>query len=82
MRVGRGIFGVTALVAGASVAAAVAVSFAVAAETSGAEGPAPAQVSPGPSRPLVVCADPNNLPFSNRAGQGFEIASLRYSPGI
>ncbi|MBW8785667.1 MAG: quinoprotein dehydrogenase-associated putative ABC transporter substrate-binding protein [Novosphingobium sp.] len=23
-------------------------------------------------RPLVVCADPNNLPFSNRAGEGFE----------
>jgi mxaJ protein len=23
-------------------------------------------------RPLVVCADPNNLPFSNRARQGFE----------
>lgn len=22
--------------------------------------------------PLTVCADPNNLPFSNRAGQGFE----------
>lgn len=25
-----------------------------------------------PGRVLVVCADPNNLPFSNRAGQGFE----------
>jgi mxaJ protein len=24
------------------------------------------------SRPLKVCLDPNNLPFSNRAGQGFE----------
>jgi mxaJ protein len=24
------------------------------------------------ARQLVVCADPNNLPFSNRAGQGFE----------
>jgi mxaJ protein len=24
------------------------------------------------ARELVVCADPNNLPFSNRAGQGFE----------
>jgi len=23
-------------------------------------------------KPLVVCADPNNLPFSNSAGQGFE----------
>jgi mxaJ protein len=27
--------------------------------------------APGPSR-LVVCADPNDLPFSNRARQGFE----------
>src|SRR4030095_2104164 len=29
-------------------------------------------------RPLRVCADPNNLPFSNRQGQGFEnqIATL------
>lgn len=25
-----------------------------------------------PTPRLVVCADPNNLPFSNRAGQGFE----------
>src|SRR4051794_39999169 len=25
-----------------------------------------------PARVLKVCADPNNLPFSNRAGQGFE----------
>jgi mxaJ protein len=33
---------------------------------------APAQASPTPARSLVVCADPNNLPFSNRAGQGFE----------
>lgn len=24
------------------------------------------------AQPLVVCADPNDLPFSNRAGQGFE----------
>src|SRR5258705_8891215 len=49
---------------------------------------APAQ-SP-PARTLRVCADPNNLPFSNRAGQGFENriaelvarelhASLRYA---
>ena len=31
-----------------------------------------------PHRELRVCADPNNLPFSNRAGQGFEnrLASL------
>jgi mxaJ protein len=26
----------------------------------------------GPPRTLTACADPNNLPFSNRAGQGFE----------
>ncbi len=26
----------------------------------------------GARAPLRVCADPNNLPFSNRAGQGFE----------
>jgi len=25
-----------------------------------------------PAHALVVCADPNNLPFSNREGQGFE----------
>lgn len=25
-----------------------------------------------PPQPLVVCADPNNLPFSNRRGEGFE----------
>src|SRR5579859_5403422 len=31
----------------------------------------PARASQGIS-PLVVCADPNDLPFSNRAGQGFE----------
>ncbi|WP_419814209.1 substrate-binding domain-containing protein [Glacieibacterium sp.] len=31
-----------------------------------------------PRRVLTVCADPNNLPFSNRAGEGFEnrIATL------
>jgi mxaJ protein len=29
--------------------------------------------APAPSNePLRVCADPNNLPFSNRAGEGFE----------
>jgi quinoprotein dehydrogenase-associated probable ABC transporter substrate-binding protein len=31
--------------------------------------PADAQLPPGP---LKVCADPNNLPFSNRAEEGFE----------
>ena len=28
--------------------------------------------SPASVRELVVCADPNNLPFSNQAGEGFE----------
>ncbi|HEX6164278.1 MAG TPA: substrate-binding domain-containing protein [Vicinamibacterales bacterium] len=38
----------------------------------------PAPVPDAPSRVLRVCADPNNLPFSNRALEGFEnrIASL------
>jgi mxaJ protein len=30
--------------------------------------------APTPSRVLRVCADPNNLPFSNKAGEGFENA--------
>ncbi len=31
------------------------------------------EVTPHPARPVLrVCADPNNLPFSNRAGAGFE----------
>jgi quinoprotein dehydrogenase-associated probable ABC transporter substrate-binding protein len=29
-------------------------------------------VPPKPARVLRVCADPNNLPFSNRRGEGFE----------
>lgn len=28
--------------------------------------------TPGEARDLRVCADPNNLPFSNKAGEGFE----------
>lgn len=33
----------------------------------------PSGAAPVPAaKPLKVCADPNNLPFSNRAGQGFE----------
>jgi mxaJ protein len=47
-----------ALVAAASATAFAAVT---------AAGPAALQ-----ERRLVVCADPNNLPFSNRAGEGFE----------
>jgi mxaJ protein len=35
--------------------------------------PASAVIAEGESRAvLTVCADPNNLPFSNRAGEGFE----------
>jgi mxaJ protein len=33
--------------------------------------PAPAE-SPAPAGTLRICADPNNLPFSNRAKEGFE----------
>src|ERR1700691_527630 len=43
-------------------AAALALSLSAASAASAAELP----------RRLVVCADPNNLPFSNRARQGFE----------
>lgn len=31
-----------------------------------------AAAGPGEARELVVCADPNNLPFSNQAKEGFE----------
>src|SRR4051812_27064337 len=31
-----------------------------------------AQSGPGADKVLRVCEDPNNLPFSNRAGEGFE----------
>ena len=39
---------------------------------------AAAPAGAAPPRQLVVCADPNNLPFSNQAGEGFEnrIAAL------
>jgi mxaJ protein len=47
--------------------ALVAVTFATASADVTAAGPAALQ-----ERKLVVCADPNNLPFSNRAGEGFE----------
>ena len=37
-----------------------------------------AELALGADRPLKVCADPNNLPYSNAAGEGFEnkIAAL------
>jgi mxaJ protein len=37
-----------------------------------AEQPPPVPESGADQRELRVCADPNNLPFSNRAGEGFE----------
>jgi mxaJ protein len=51
----------------ASSVALVAAAFATASAAVTAAGPAASQ-----ERKLVVCADPNNLPFSNRAGEGFE----------
>jgi mxaJ protein len=47
--------------------ALVAATLATASAAVTAAGPAALQ-----ERKLVVCADPNNLPFSNRAGEGFE----------
>ena len=43
-----------------------------------AGAPATAQSEPGQDKVLRVCQDPNNLPLSNRAGEGFEnkIAAL------
>ena len=35
----------------------------------------PRQASAKDSATLRVCADPNNLPFSNAAGEGFETSS-------
>jgi mxaJ protein len=50
------------------------VAFAIAA-TLGAQ--AAAATSPPAAAPLRVCADPNNLPFSNQDGKGFENAIAR-----
>jgi mxaJ protein len=47
--------------------ALIAATLATASAAVTAAGPAALQ-----ERKLVVCADPNNLPFSNRAGEGFE----------
>lgn len=49
-------------------AATVAALFVALALTGGAAG----VVHAGESGPLRVCSDPNNLPFSNEAGEGFE----------
>lgn len=46
--------------------------------TDAAEAPGSAAAAQGADRVLRVCADPNNLPFSNTRGEGFEnrIATL------
>lgn len=51
--------------------AALLVTFAVLRDR-GVPGAFAHQVTSAPRAALRVCADPNNLPFSNRAGQGFE----------
>ena len=51
--------------------ASVAVGVAALAASALALGARPPEVE-APARVLRVCSDPNNLPFSNRAGQGFE----------
>lgn len=64
--------------AGLIVTVAVAVAVAGAALAPGAARAQPAPPGgdssdpPGQTAKLEVCADPNNLPFSNRAGEGFE----------
>jgi mxaJ protein len=56
--------------------APLAVAAALASSNCPAAAPPQAPVSATPpaaaAAQLVVCADPNNLPFSNRAGEGFE----------
>ncbi|HEY3809389.1 MAG TPA: quinoprotein dehydrogenase-associated putative ABC transporter substrate-binding protein [Steroidobacteraceae bacterium] len=65
----RPLRGVALLVA----AAALGASMAAIAAGAGDAGVAPAgSGTDAAAGTLVVCADPNNLPFSNRAGQGFE----------
>ena len=53
------------------VLAAAGIAAAAAATSPPARGPAPAP-PPARARGLRVCADPNNLPFSDSAGRGFE----------
>ena len=50
----------------------------LAVSSAGAAAEPAALPAPEPTRELTVCADPNNLPFSNKAEEGFEnkIASL------
>src|SRR5215218_6862562 len=53
------------------VASVVGAAAALAA-ASGATAPRPQAAADSPRRVLRVCADPNNLPFSNSRGEGFE----------
>jgi mxaJ protein len=50
----------------------VLVALAAAGSTALAYGALPRRPAASPPRALRVCADPNNLPFSNQAEQGFE----------
>ena len=61
-----------------TVARGAAAALALATLTALGTAAAPQQVAPEPQQVLRVCQDPNNLPFSNRALQGFEnkIAAL------
>jgi hypothetical protein len=46
----------------------------LAVSSAGAAAEPAAKPAPEPAaRELTVCADPNNLPFSNKAEEGFEI---------
>src|SRR5215217_5580254 len=58
-----------AIIVAATAAAAVATAMATAVATGTTRAGAAAD---GPRRVLRVCADPNNLPFSNARGEGFE----------
>jgi quinoprotein dehydrogenase-associated probable ABC transporter substrate-binding protein len=50
----------------------LAAAFLAAAGTARAQQPAGTTAAKGPMPTLRVCADPNNLPFSNEKGEGFE----------
>jgi quinoprotein dehydrogenase-associated probable ABC transporter substrate-binding protein len=56
----------------AVVAALVAMNFHMLARSADAQGEADPHVSQDGGHALRVCADPNNLPFSNDRGEGFE----------
>jgi mxaJ protein len=68
-RVGRAMFARRVLLACALAAASWTAG---AGAVEGAAAPAPAAEPPGANKVLRVCADPNSLPQSNRAGEGYE----------